>query len=288
MFIEQKLRELMPFRDPRFDRCFCENCYGGDDEIAPEGGEGGKRYLVPRGWVGIGIAFPDRSIDWSWDTVYHGTMGQRVGDILAHRHVGMPGDKLADGLLLRAANSADRDDLQFYTSKTINYAGLQLYAPPTVWHTDDPREEFGARATQLVLQCKQNLQRARERGHASLPLEKLPQTGGVFTQCQTMGFEKPHYAGDFVCKHTDLHSWSSGIEILSNIPKECVPYRLLLRTFPGNPAQPPTKGSLAADNRPRQYETFRSPRDKPLRDHPPEDRLRGTFRGPQGYGIRWF
>jgi hypothetical protein len=273
MFIEQKLRDLIPFRDPKFDRCFCETCYPEGDSRCPDympgaKGEAEKSYLVPRGWVGIGIAIPD-TIKWrEWDTVYHGCPGQLAADILAHRHIGIPGDRLADGKLLRASNSADRDDLQFCTSRTVNYSSLQLYSPPTVWETDDD-DEIGARATQVVLQCKQKLKPtppARTRHMYPLP------PGTVCTQDQTMRFND--HPGDAVCKYIDLHSMTSGIEILSNKPEECTPYRLLFRTFPGNPAEPPTRA-------------FRSPVDPMPEDFddPERHRKQGSHRGP---GTKWF
>lgn len=239
-FIQEQLWDLEPFRDPTYDRCFCFKCYplSQPDIILPEDGAG-TPYLVPRGWVGIGIAIPMDNIDFNWPTVYHGTQGDQATDILCHRHIGMPGDRLADGTLLRASHSFGRDEDVFYTSKTINYAGLQLYAAPMHW-------DMGEWATQVVLQCKQDLC-----GESILKFQQ-----------ETMGFRRQNAPPNYVCDHVGLYSDTDGIEILSNRPEKCVPYRLLMRTFPGEAsaggARPPT-----AEQHPQGKETFRSPNDRP-------------------------
>ena len=42
----------------------------------------------------------------------------------------IPGDKLLNGQVLKSENSNDRQDNVYYTSCTIRYAGLRLYATP--------------------------------------------------------------------------------------------------------------------------------------------------------------
>lgn len=128
---------------------------------------------------------------------------------------------------------------------------MQMYAAAMAW-------DMGERATQVVLQCKQNL--------AGI-VPNFPQNynARVRSQIETMGFKEARDAGtpalngqpinDYtVCPNTQLFSWTSNIEILSNEPKSCVPYRLMLRTF--EPEKPPN-----ARHHPKGFETFSSPND---------------------------
>lgn len=215
--------------------------------------------INPRGWVGLGVAVPKKLLEdgvHRWDTVYHGTTANRVCDILGHRHIGMPFDMLPDGVILKGLNSAGRSDTHFYTSPTINYAGLQLYS--TAWPYD-----MGERAGQVVLQCWQN----RSGGVAGGNVKEL--------QGETMGFQQCFSRRDSkaVCKYIDLYDDTHGIETTSSRPDLCVPYRVMVRTFPGpnskDGVQPPDR-----ENHCQGLETFHSPVDPPIRD----PRMANTFR----------
>jgi len=190
----------------------------------------------------------------SWPCVYHGTKPHVVGSILQTGHVGMPGDMLHDGSLIVSENCATRQDACIYTSPTIGYAGMQLYAAPMEFWFEG-RRFYG----QVVLQCRQKL---RE-GDANFKM-----------QPETMGFHHPEYGTDdygnigkcvrpedFVCPHKTL---SQDIEWVSQYPEECIPYRVCVRVFPDG--QPPDRmfGHAQVDDlRAHRYETFRSDVDRP-------------------------
>lgn len=252
-FIEEMIPDLEPFRWPEKDHCYCQSCYPRDSpDVQVE--EGGKNYIIPRDWVGIAIAIPEHGLAhaFNWDVVFHGTMAHRVTDILHHRHIGMPGDRLPDGSILRSINCCGRDDAQFYTSPTINYAGLQMYATAKPW-------AWGEKATQVVLQCRQD------------------RTKLFMTRPETMGFKNCGYKEFDVCSHTSLFNGDLGIELLSKLPDTCIPYRIMMRTFPGHKApegeKPPTR-----ERHPHNKETFRSPYD-PV----------GKFRKDKGvFTARWY
>ena len=105
-----------------------------------------------------------------WPTTFHGTKYHLVASILGHSHPGMPGDQLIDGTILEGANAAGRSDAGFYTSPTIRYAGLQMYAAAAEF-------QYGSKHWgQVVLQCKQ---------------APLPQTADCLKKQETMGFLCP-------------------------------------------------------------------------------------------------
>jgi hypothetical protein len=252
-FVNEMLPDFDAFRTPKYDRCYCVTCHPLHQGDKNEKGNA----IVPRGWVELGVALPqsmqgpkgtDEDI-WTWDTVYHGTMACRLTDILGHRHIGMPGDVLPDGTILEGLNSAGRSDAVFYTSPTINYAGLQLYATTSLF-------DWGTGAAQVVLQCKQDRRPGK--------VQKL--------QGETMGFEKNGYCDHAVCKWTSLYEGSHGIETTSKDPSRCVPFKVCVRTFDGPGAE---GGCKPPDpwNHPQGLETFHSPVDE-LVDPNGEDKVR--------------
>jgi hypothetical protein len=188
--------EVGPFLLPQKDHCYCLTCH------PPSKGSRENGYIIPRGWVGLAVAMPAQTC-FEWDTTFHGTLPERVGDILHHRRIGMPGDVLPNGALLQGSNSAGRNDKVFYTSPTVNYASLQTYATSSLYGEH--------RAGQVVLQCKQDPSTVKQR------------------QAETMGFAQAGAQPHDVCQFTSL--FQAGIEICSDRPEGCVPQRVLVRTF---------------------------------------------------------
>lgn len=208
----KKFLRSLDFPDVYFnaphDRCYCKSCY--KPAYPDMMGKGGTKYIVPRGWVGFALHVPQRALDLGsfekWSVSYHGTKPSVASTILRDGCFAVPGDKLVDGTVLRSRNSAARQDNHFYTSPTVNYAGLQLYAEPTEWVSQSGEPMIG----QIVLMCKQDEDTLKRK------------------QSETMGFRKHKFKEDHVCKHTPL---SADIEWLSNTRSGCIPYRILVRTF---------------------------------------------------------
>merc|ERR1712137_1440191 len=124
MYIEEYL-------DHQHDTCFCSVCYGLDRPKKADG------LINPVGWVGFALMVPRRKRKpfrgreftsiWQapWVTTYHGTHPDSVESILHLGHIGMPGDVLSNGIVLKASNSAGRSASLFLTTPTPFYAGLQ-------------------------------------------------------------------------------------------------------------------------------------------------------------------
>jgi hypothetical protein len=192
--------------------------------------------ITERGWVAFSLALPKAKMSddhgmWKLPMTFHGTTPQRLLSILRAGHIGMPGDLLPDGSLLTAKNSAETQNLWMVTSKSLNYAGLQLYATPQPW-------DYGEKAGQVVLQCRQDLGPG-----------KLCNVGK-----ETMGFQEQGFPARGIDPNFDIYDSTSGVEIFSNKPELCVPYRVLVRTFDRD--EPPDK-----TRHPQGLETFRSPKD---------------------------
>jgi hypothetical protein len=182
--------------------------------------EGPTPYVVPRGWAGFGFKLPPRAkskdIFNKWSASFHGVDSPAVlTSILDCGQLMKAGDKLLDGSVLRSAKSMGRQDPVFYTSPTVKYAGLKLYARPQP-HPD----EDGLQAS-VVLQCRQK-------------------PGSFAMQGETMGFgahsSQAHFGGrvgpwpghlERECPHVDLKQ----IEWMSDTNVAAIPYRLLVRVF---------------------------------------------------------
>jgi hypothetical protein len=207
------------YLEPKHDRCYCEVCYPAAcvDTIT---NEGPTPYVVPRGWCGFGFRMQPRAhaedIFNKWSASFHGVDSPAVlKSILQCGQLMKPGDKLLDGSVLCSAKSMGRQDPVFYTSPTVKYAGLKLYARPQP-HPD----EKGLQAS-MVLQCRQK-------------------PGSFELQGETMGFgthsSKVHFGGQVgpwpghlerECPHVDLDT----IEWKSDNNVAAIPYRLLVRVF---------------------------------------------------------
>jgi hypothetical protein len=172
--------------------------------------EGPTPYVVPRGWVRVGLKTPPRMASkkldvWNkWSVSFHGVKSVAVLEsILDHGGLMKPGDVLLDGTTLTSTKCAGRQDQVFYTSPTIKYAGLRFYAEQ-VWG------EGGSMRASIAVQCRQ-----------------MP--GTFASQGETMGFTRSmpgHLAQN--CPHVDLGriEWTS-----ENMPG-AIPYGVLVRTWP--------------------------------------------------------
>jgi hypothetical protein len=194
--------------EPEFDRCFCASCYSPDwpDTIS---NQGPTPYEIPRGWVRFGLKVsPGRAaslkIFEEWSVSFHGVKSDAVlKSVLDAGGLLKPGDRLLDGTKLRSSKCAGRQDLVFYTSPTIRYAGLKFYAEPHAWRGDTM--------------------------HASIALQCRQKPASFRTQGETMGFERSwpgHLAR--TCPHVDLDH----IEWLSDTNAAAIPYGLLVRVWP--------------------------------------------------------
>ena len=118
------------------DRCYCERCYlaSWEDTIASEGP---TPYVVPRGWCRFGLVFGSEvkarteDVFNKWSASFHGVKSKPVLlSILKCGQLMKPGDGLLDGTKLRSTKCAGRRAAVFYTSPTVEYAGLKFYAEP--------------------------------------------------------------------------------------------------------------------------------------------------------------
>jgi hypothetical protein len=211
-------------------------------------------YIVPRGWVGIGITLPKRWHNeniWGNPVTFHGTNPDLVSDILFHGTIGMPGDVLINGTLLTSLNCAGRIDQNYYTSPTIAYSGLQLYA-------QCKKFQYGTEKLwgQIVLQCKQKPSSVLKKQEETMGFGHAGCTFRVPAETQ------PPVPSDHLCPHVSLFDPAAGIEVLSESPEECYPYRLCVRIFrDGHPPDISSDHDSAIDSRGKRHETFRSPVD---------------------------
>ena len=203
------------YLDRQHDRCYCIDCYPAryPDTIR---NQGPTPYVVPRGWVRVGLADPrlldpDLKVFDEWSVSFHGVRSAEVlKSILQERRMIIPGEKLLDGTTLKSARSAGRqNDGVIYTSQTVKYAGLKFYACPQTFRG-------GEMAASIVLQLRQNPRSIDAK------------------QGETMGFERgrlgkgpwPGHLGQ-ECPHVDLKT----IEWKSSASGGAIPYGLLIRTY---------------------------------------------------------
>eukprot|EP00656_Telonema_subtile_P001295 TRINITY_DN10592_c0_g4_i3.p1 TRINITY_DN10592_c0_g4~~TRINITY_DN10592_c0_g4_i3.p1 ORF type:complete len:867 (-),score=296.48 TRINITY_DN10592_c0_g4_i3:122-2722(-) len=196
------------YLDPKHDRCYCAECYPHSwaDKIS---NEGPTDYVVPRGWYRVGLSLPPRvkvlDVFEQWSASFHGVKSVPVlRSILDCGQLLKPGDTLLDGTVLGSTKCAGRQDKVYYTSPTINYAGLKFYAEPQRFNTEDEEEMAGC----MALQCRQK-------------------PGTFKTQGETMGFDDwPGY----LAKHCGEVSLSE-LEWRSKANAATIPYGLMLRTY---------------------------------------------------------
>lgn len=143
------------FFNPSQDRCYCSNCYKAEwKDVIKAGGED---YVIPRGWVRLGLAVDSVVADihdiWNkWIVTFHGTSLIAVESILTHRNFCWPGDVLIDGKKLKIRPGHIPGKNHVYTSPTIAYSSCRAYSPVYEFHSKENESKY---QFQVVLQCRQ-------------------------------------------------------------------------------------------------------------------------------------
>ncbi|CAF4247102.1 unnamed protein product, partial [Adineta steineri] len=141
--------------DSSHDKCYCNNCYPATWANVTDAG--GQKYVIPRGWVRIGL-YVDAAIVgvndiWNkWIVTFHGTSLLAAKSILHNRQFCLPGDKLIDGTLLGIRPGHIPDKKHIYTSPTIAYSSLPVYSAKYDFNSS---KNYCTYKVQLVLQCRQ-------------------------------------------------------------------------------------------------------------------------------------
>jgi hypothetical protein len=139
----------------KFDRCYCLACYKynwGDVLQA-----GGGRYVMPRGWVRLGIQVDTVTAElndiWNcWQVTYHGTSVEAAISIIKSRQFSIPGDQLLDGSFLAIRPGHIPRKRHIYSSPTIAYSSLPVYCPVYNF-TTNTNEHYRVK---IVLECRQD------------------------------------------------------------------------------------------------------------------------------------
>jgi len=207
-FLEQAFPDLQaPNFNSNHDRCYCDRCWGAaDGRMLETDNEHHAPYVVPVGWTRFALEVPlgraaQHDIFNAWAVSFHGASPLVVTSIITEGAFKLPGDILFNGTVLKAKNSAGRENREFFTSPTICYAGLGFYAEPCPYRAADGRTRYG----QAVLQCRQD-------------------PASFETQGQTMKFED----------HEQLcHTWRDvrTVERISKQTGNIMPYGIVIRTF---------------------------------------------------------
>jgi hypothetical protein len=143
------------FFDNTHDRCYCSYCYKDSWKDVTEAGDG--KYVIPRGWVRLGLHTDPVLIDtqdvWNkWIVTFHGTTKIAAQSILAHRQFCLPGDVLIDGTKLGIRPGHIPNQMFLYSSPTIAYSSGPAYSPVYDFHSTENDANY---ETQIVLQCRQ-------------------------------------------------------------------------------------------------------------------------------------
>lgn len=202
--------------DPSHDRCYCTVCWR--SETNPDTlmrGDPPCQYVIPKGWTRFGLTVLKARVDHDdvWKKYHVGFHGANPKAIKSIIPVGfdVAGDVLLDGQVLGGANSAGRKDGVVYTSPSVEYAGLPLYARPQLYNS---RVWY-----QMALQVRQK-------------------PGSYTVQGETMGIQ-----GKWpVCEFTK----ESELERLSKSRKSVIPYGLLIRVIT-NPIYTPQSQTVGVD-----------------------------------------
>ena len=136
--------------DKANDKCYCSACASTIPDIIKTDSRG-SMYEVPKGWCGFGLKLPARAHDLNvfkeWVVTFHGCGPHVIPSIMQEGRLLMPGDILIDGSTLpNRATRGGPERIQVYTSPSIKYAELDIYAKPVSWQGHTAR---------VVLQCRQ-------------------------------------------------------------------------------------------------------------------------------------
>jgi hypothetical protein len=142
------------FLDRRHDLCFCPKCY--PKELPDIAMAGGHKFVIPRGWLRLGVevmqgkAKANRIWD-TWNVAFHGLSIPSLRTSFTHGQMLLPGDKLLDNSRLGVRKGHIPARKFFYSSPTVKYCKLHMYATPSTWTSKD-----GIKYTvQVALQVRQ-------------------------------------------------------------------------------------------------------------------------------------
>ena len=130
--LEKCLEVKDNFLNPAHDKCYCVNCYKGDEYYSR--GEPLKRYVMPLEWCGFGIKIDPRyykedieQIFASYHVAYHGTTLHLVNQII-QTGFAIPGDKfIYKNVEIRPGHIPNKNEI--YTSPSPNYSSFgDVYA----------------------------------------------------------------------------------------------------------------------------------------------------------------
>ncbi|CAF0748291.1 unnamed protein product [Adineta steineri] len=141
--------------DSSHDKCYCNNCYPATWANVTDAG--GQKYVIPRGWVRIGLYVDAATVGvndiWNkWIVTFHGTSLVAAKSIIHNGQFWLPEDELIGWSLLRIGPGYISGKKHIYTSPTIAYSSLPLYSPKYDFNSLNDNFDYKA---QIVLQCRQ-------------------------------------------------------------------------------------------------------------------------------------
>jgi hypothetical protein len=144
-FVHDVLKIPEVFFHHTHNRCFCDHCMAerGDRDLYSRG-EPPQAYVLPRGWFRFALKLPPRAtsldIFQKWHIAYHGTRDACILPILNVGDLLMPGDKSAESSIKPPTGHFDEgrkpegfNIRQVFMSPSMNYAGLDAYAPTKMY-----------------------------------------------------------------------------------------------------------------------------------------------------------
>ena len=206
--------ELDPvYLNAEHDRCYCPACAAAVSmpDVLEQDKAHGSPYEVPKGWCGFGLEVPKRAFSkelavfQKWAVSFHGCPSGNVGRILQEGMLMRPGDTLHDGRALgNRATVGSHDRMGVYTSPSIKYAELDIYAQPRKWRGGDGRQH----TVRTVLQCRQNM---------AIQWPELRVEG------ETIGWKERYGEAQF-----SQHFTNDEIERFTKATNSVIPYRVLV------------------------------------------------------------
>ena len=195
------------------DRCYCPVCAAAVSmpDVLERDKAHGCPYEVPKGWCGFGLEVPKRAFSKElavfekWAVSFHGCPSGNVGRILQEGMLMRPGDTLHDGRALgNRATVGSHDRMGVYTSPSIKYAELNIYAQPRKWRGGDGRQH----TVRTVMQCRQNM------------AIKWPE---LRVEGETIGWQQRFGEAQF-----SQHFTNDEIERFTKATNSVIPYRVLV------------------------------------------------------------
>eukprot|EP01013_Petalomonas_cantuscygni_P005253 TRINITY_DN157_c0_g1_i3.p1 TRINITY_DN157_c0_g1~~TRINITY_DN157_c0_g1_i3.p1 ORF type:complete len:1165 (-),score=190.89 TRINITY_DN157_c0_g1_i3:1625-5119(-) len=139
---------LSGFRVPKDDQCFCGECV--DSTVHPVLTQAGEKFTAPLGWVRLATEVPRGALISTnaterWHRAYHGCSPEAACAIIRSGFI-LPGGKKETGEVLGKAHTKDGafgGKSYFFTSPSVAYAGLPLYAKRITFTAPNGRSMVG-------------------------------------------------------------------------------------------------------------------------------------------------